>query len=64
MTSTVLVVWDADGVVAGVVTSLDLVKAIARGAEFDVESPDPEATPGRRSVERRQRPVADRPIRR
>jgi predicted transcriptional regulator len=32
-----VVVWDADGAVAGVVTSLDVVKAIARGAEFDVE---------------------------
>ena len=58
-----LVVWDADGGVVGVVTSLDLVKAIARGAEFDVELPDREAAPARRSIER-QRPVAGRPLRR
>ena len=31
-----VLVWDADGAAAGFVTSLDVVKAIARGAEFDV----------------------------
>jgi predicted transcriptional regulator len=57
-----LVVWDADGCVAGVVTSLDLVKAIARGAEFDVELPDRETTPERRSVDWEQSPVPGRPF--
>jgi CBS domain-containing protein len=33
-----LVVWDADGNVAGIVTSLDLVKAIARGERFAIDS--------------------------
>jgi CBS-domain-containing membrane protein len=32
-----VLVWDADGNVAGIVTSLDLVKAIARGEQFTVE---------------------------
>jgi CBS domain-containing protein len=30
-------VWDAAGALTGMVTSLDLVKALARGARFDVE---------------------------
>lgn len=33
-----VLVWDADGNVAGIVTALDLVKAIARGDEFAVTS--------------------------
>ena len=30
-------VWNAAGALTGMVTSLDLVKALARGARFDVE---------------------------
>ena len=40
-----VVVWDADGSVVGLVSTLDVVKAIARGAVFDVEAPDAEAMP-------------------
>jgi CBS domain-containing protein len=36
-----VLVWDAEGGVAGIVTSLDLVRALARGASFDVHAPDP-----------------------
>jgi CBS domain-containing protein len=32
-----VLVWDEDGEVAGIVTSLDLVKAIARGANFGMD---------------------------
>jgi len=35
-----VLVWNADGEVAGIVTSLDLVKAIARGADFRVQTVD------------------------
>ena len=35
-----VVVWDADGEVVGLVSSLDVVKAIARGAEFDPAASD------------------------
>jgi len=45
-----VVVWDADGSVVGLVSTLDVVKAIARGAVFDVEAPDAEAMPPRTSV--------------
>jgi CBS domain-containing protein len=33
-------VWNAAGALTGMVTSLDLVKALARGARFDVEVAD------------------------
>ena len=33
-----VLVWDAEGQVAGIVTSLDLVKAIARGERFDIDA--------------------------
>ena len=33
-----VLVWDAEGAAAGLVTTLDVVKAIARRADFDVES--------------------------
>jgi CBS-domain-containing membrane protein len=33
-----VMVWDADGKIVGIVTSLDLVKAIARGEQFAVDS--------------------------
>jgi CBS domain-containing protein len=41
-------VIDADGAVIGVVTALDLVRALARGASFDVDSPTESANPERR----------------
>jgi CBS domain-containing protein len=50
-----VVVWDADGSVVGVVSTLDVVRAIARGAVFDVEAPDVAATPPRTSVIPRRR---------
>ena len=45
-----VVVWNADGVIAGIVTSLDLVRAIARGADFAVESSELDAQPRRKPL--------------
>ena len=51
-----VVVWDADGKVVGLVSTLDVVKAIARGAVFDVRAPDAPAMPPRTSEVPRRRP--------
>jgi hypothetical protein len=59
-----VIVWRAEGDVAGIVTSLDLVKAIAREDDFGVETSDLDVVPRRRPVEWKQRPLADPPLRR
>ena len=59
-----VMVWSADGEVVGIVTSLDLVKAIARGADFGVETSDLDVVPRRRPVEWKERPLVGSPPKR
>lgn len=53
-----VLVWNADGEVAGIVTSLDLVKAIARGADFGVETSELDVEPRQKPVAWQERPLS------
>ena len=55
-----VLVWNAEGEVAGIVTSLDFVKAIARGANFRVETSDLDVVPRRNGQNRPRTPTVGR----
>ena len=59
-----VLVWNADGEVAGILTALDLAKAIARGFDFRVETSDLDVAPRRVPVAWKRHQLAGSLLRR